>query len=602
MNIITLWHRGVKQINRLLELIARPVKKSPRFFAMMSLLGMTTPLAFIAMTRAHIFTITIFICLQSIVEAYLICTLLSLLRPYRLKKVVKISLFVLWALIAGLEIGSIAMTGEPITTDSAALILETTFSESSGFLMQYFRWSTLIALLAYCAVLIAVYVLLPRLMHRMCSPRINNIIATSLLPILLLCGIERLAEECRIVSIQSFDELIQWVSQSPDGNTNLMRIVQLRFADPILKWAYIYKDHSLQSAEISVWERTQQEAMSTKCEGNSANNFNIVMIIGESMIRNHSSLYGYYLPTNPRLSAERDKKNLVVFTNIFTTANYTTPSIRNMMNLNDLSVGENWSNSVYFPLLLKWGGWSVYHYDNQTITQTSDTGIARMFYADINTYITYDAVSDSIFAHDGEYVDYVERKLKPREKKGKRFVIYHLTGQHFPASERYTGPGRFSADDITVDRPWLNNERRNAIAQYDSAMAYNDSIVGAIIDQRNDNLPTILFYFSDHGEDCWDMAPLEARNKQMPSDKAWLDRQFHIPFMVWMSDSFFEQYPEIAKRINEASQRKGMLDNFGQLVLGISGINTPYYRPTRDISNPRYTPRPLVTVSGYHLD
>lgn len=179
MNITTLWHKGVKQINRLLELIARPVKKSPRFFAMMSLLGMTTPLAFIAMTRVHIFTITIFTCLQSIVEAYLMCALLTLLQPHRLKKVVKISLFVVWALIAGLEIGSIAMTREPITTDSVALIMETTFSESSGFLMQYFRWSTLIALLAYCAALIAVYVLLPRLMHRMRSTRLNNITASN---------------------------------------------------------------------------------------------------------------------------------------------------------------------------------------------------------------------------------------------------------------------------------------------------------------------------------------------------------------------------------------------------------------------------------------
>jgi heptose-I-phosphate ethanolaminephosphotransferase len=139
------------------------------------------------------------------------------------------------------------------------------------------------------------------------------------------------------------------------------------------------------------------------------------------------------------------------------------------------------------------------------------------------------------------------------------------------------------------------------VAEFDNAMAYNDSVVGAIIDQRSDG-PTILFYFSDHGEDCWDLAPMEARNKQMPEDKSWLDRQYHVPFMVWMSDSFMAQYPDLAQRIRRAATRKGMLDNFGQFVLGISGIRTQYYRPTRDISSQQYQPKKRTTINGYELD
>ncbi|MGM9842584.1 MAG: sulfatase-like hydrolase/transferase, partial [Candidatus Limisoma sp.] len=47
----------------------------------------------------------------------------------------------------------------------------------------------------------------------------------------------------------------------------------------------------------------------------------IVLIVGESFNRHHSNLYGYRLNTQPRLKAEADSGNLLVFTNC------TTPSL-----------------------------------------------------------------------------------------------------------------------------------------------------------------------------------------------------------------------------------------------------------------------------------
>ena len=174
-------------------------------------------------------------------------------------------------------------------------------------------------------------------------------------------------------------------------------------------------------------------------------------------------------------------------------------------------------------------------------------------------------------------------------------------GQHFPASARFPGAGKFTADDIVSDKPWMNPERRQEVADYDNATLYNDSVVGAIIDRWRDS-PSVAIYLSDHGEDIWDLAPMEARNKQMPDDPEWIDRQYHIPFFVWMSDSFRELYPEISERIAGAKNRSGSLDNLGQMIVGICGISTPYYKPERDMTSPRFVPVKRVSVDGNPLD
>ncbi len=233
------------------------------------------------------------------------------------------------------------------------------------------------------------------------------------------------------------------------------------------------------------WLRLQQQTLDTPSTPADTAKFNLVLVIGESFIKAHSQLYGYYLPTNPRLKAESDSGRLITFSNVTTTDNFTTPALRNMMNLNDLSKGEQWYEGIYFPLVLKKAGYDVYHYDNQTIDITADRGLSRMFYSPLIREKVYSAISDSLFTYDGDFVDYISSRYAPLETKNPRLVIYHLKGQHFPASQRYPGRGKFTAEDITVKRPWLNAERRAEVAEYDNATLYNDSVVTLITSRFN---------------------------------------------------------------------------------------------------------------------
>ncbi|MDE6130115.1 MAG: phosphoethanolamine transferase, partial [Muribaculaceae bacterium] len=382
------------------------------------------------------------------------------------------------------------------------------------------------------------------------------------------------------------------------GRTDLTLPMQLNLADPLFKTIDIYTEYRQIFKDIDHWTALQPEALERPLEAAPDRDFNIVVVIGESFIRSHCGLYGYALPVNPLLGKELEAGRLAVFSDMATPANLTTEAMRNIMNLNDVASGEKWHESVYFPALLKKAGWNVYHYDNQTVGRTSDSGISRVFYSDFNMEYTLDGVSDSLFQFDGPYVRYVADRLKQR-KPGKSLVIYHLLGQHFPAFARYEGKPVFSADDIHA--PGLDRQQRQLVADYDNATLYNDREVSEIIDQWRDT-PTVLFYFSDHGEDLPDLGTVGGRVSANPSDRAWVERQYHIPFMVWMSDSFSDANAELAAAVREASTRPGMLDKLGYMILGLAGVQSEYYLPERDMFSSQYSPEPRLTIGGFSCD
>lgn len=563
---------------------------------------MVTPLCVTLLTGHRILRLIFSGASQSIAIAYIICALLTLIRCQFAKRIVKAIILGLLAVTAVTEIGAVTMTGEPVTSDSMALMLETDTDEASGFFKQYFSFKVIIILTVLLGGITGLVMAVPLMLKKL-NRETKCKLTTLAVPALIVTaifGVFKLCTLSRVVFFNDHTQLLTWVSYAPDEHS-IMKITEFKLAHPLTKGIYLYKDYTLQNANIATWEKNQRAALSSPLYVTGDNDFNLVFIIGESFIRSHSSLYGYYLQTNPILETERYAGRLIVFTDMKSAANYTTPSLRNLLNLNDLSSRGGWEEGVYFPLLLKKAGWSVYHYDNQTISPHYDGGIARMIYAPVNMEFTYDGISDSLFRYDGTYVDYIARTLLPKAKGKKKAVFYHLMGQHFPADERFPGQPRFIASDITTDRPWLTDRRRAEVASYDSATFYNDSVTGAIINYWR-NSQTMIFYFSDHGEDCWDIAPASARNKQMPDDPTWIERQYSVPFLVWMSDSMMEKHPEIVARINNAASRPGSLDNLGQAILGICGIISPYYNMERDITSDHYTPLPRVSAAGYSLE
>lgn len=318
---------------------------------------------------------------------------------------------------------------------------------------------------------------------------------------------------------------------------------------------------------------------------------NVVMILGESFSKHHSSLYGYYLPTNPKLSEKEKSGNLFVFNDVISSYNLTSFVIRNLFSVNSIMDRENWSEFPAFPILFKNAGYRVYFWDNQRTfgkADVSDFSIASYLFNDSVSKASYTAYNDQVFQYDGDLINDFWNRVKLSGDKN--LLIFHLMGQHTMPDKRYPQTKEFERimiDDIKRDD--LDDRRKKLVAQYDNATIYNDKVVCDIIDKFSD-MDAVILYFSDHGEEIYDFRDRYGRTQEKEKTSEMLRAQYEIPFMIWCSDLFIKRHQEMAQTIKSAIKKPFMNDNVCQILMGLVGMKTHYYHPERDLISPQYRP------------
>ncbi len=590
------------KIRNILRCFFAPVAENPLFFiaiVVFSIACVVTEAIAIGNFRKWI---TAYVVMQSSLWTYMLSWVV-----YRWDKVwLKAVITSLWGLAALVEVVHYALIEHPVDVQSVSLMLDTNPREVEGFFKQFFTpWviaGTVAGLLAVAAVSVAVG--LSKLKITKGITGLSLITAT-----IMAGGIWRIVHIAPMLTIDNVDDFTVWISQDP-GHPQLANFLQMDYADPVTKSAYITKAVSLERAVFRQWASLQptlfaEEDMVVPAAGHGG--LQLVVIIGESFIKSHSSLYGYHLAVNPQLEQERADSALVVFRDMITAGNFTNMSIENMMSLNRLNSSDSshrdWWRSVYFPLLFKKAGWEVYLFTNQYDPQSRSSDLGRMFFDPFVVEHCYDAYNKSQQPYDGDFVKAVvaENSLGDSSMDADRLTVWHLKGQHFPARNCFPDDSalvRFTIEDIPDDKPWLDDDKRQQVADYANATLYNDSIVASIIDLYR-GTDAVVVYFSDHGEEMWDTAPAGNRNKQRPDDAEWMQRQFDIPFVVWMSPSFRSRYPDVAGRIRAAADRPGSLDGLGQMMLDISGIRSKHVRPDESVISDSYRPCERISAQGY---
>jgi heptose-I-phosphate ethanolaminephosphotransferase len=335
---------------------------------------------------------------------------------------------------------------------------------------------------------------------------------------------------------------------------------------------------------------------------------NVILIIGESYIKHHAQLYGYPLPTTPRLMNEKNKGNLYVFNNVVTPYNYTTYVIKNALCCNSIANDESWYNTPFVPTIFKRSGMKVDNWDNQ---RTNSSKIISIWDFTLNSFlfnnticdISYDRTAPHAFKYDDQLVsDYARSKNKDVGKYN--FIIFHLMGQHIDAKDRYPHDkfSRFSAKDIRNNAPYMTESKKQDIANYDNATYYNDYVVNHIIDlYREKN--TVVVYFSDHGEEVYDYRDSKGRVEAVPGqEKEWLRYQFEVPFVIWCSDKYKALHPDVVRRIKASLNRPFMTDNTCHLLFDLAGLKTSYYRPERDLISPKFKPSKRIVQNNIDFD
>lgn len=347
--------------------------------------------------------------------------------------------------------------------------------------------------------------------------------------------------------------------------------------------------NSIETACINIKE---YNIISQKLDNNSINIVsneaeikNIVLIIGESTTRNHMSLYNYKIDTNPLLKKLESNENLYKFTDTISPHAQTILSLKKVLTFYNHDLVNEWYNYNNIISIMKKAGYKTFWFSNQESSGVYGNVTAAL--GGKSDIILFNRLSDSSSKEIDAFYDeeIVDKSFKYIEKKSnKNFIIYHLMGTHAKYSKRY--PKNFEI--------FQNNNK--IISQYDNAVLYNDYVVNKIISKFKDE-EVIILYISDHGEEVYDFRDFSGHAENKPSRY-----MVEIPFLIYVSDKFKENYPEIILKIKNSLDRPYMTDDLIHTILDISKIETIEYDETRSVINDNFNLSRKRIFSGKDYD
>lgn len=314
----------------------------------------------------------------------------------------------------------------------------------------------------------------------------------------------------------------------------------------------------------------------------------VILIVGESASRNHCSLYGYQLATNPCLSRIAD--SLVIFSNATGSSTLTAKNMKRILTfLSDGDDDAHWSRSPMLFALMKRAGYSTAWFSNQEQTgMWSNPTPAMVKDADEVAFAGGISSDDAtMMKHDEILLPYVRKFLDSHT--GPLFMGIHLMGSHTEYRKRYPQTyARFTADSIAkIPRGFsLSAKHAATVARYDNSILYSDFVVSRIMSYvASRERPTAVIYFSDHGENVYDND-----DKFRGRDIDHVD----VPFIIYANARFREQCSGLYSRLERCATRLFSTADICHLVCSLTGTRYSFYRDSLDVSSDAFVENPVI--------
>lgn len=333
----------------------------------------------------------------------------------------------------------------------------------------------------------------------------------------------------------------------------------------------------------------------------------VVLIIGESHIKSHSSLYGYGKPTNPHMERLRAAGQLFVFSNAIAPSNSTHEVLQEMLSVTSVTDSLRWSQVTLFPAVFKAAGWNVVLCSNQFNDQPSaslcDVAITGVINAPEVSSACFTTRNHSTFPFDGEMIDsFITHRRIGLLSARPTLSVVHLMGQHIRYSSRYPEAfARFTAAHY-ADRTGLSERQKSDVAAYDNATLYNDLQLYRLMESYKDD-DAVVVYVGDHGDEVHDYRNHVGRAHDLRAYGAPAYHQQHdVPLLIYTTTRYRHLHPERVAEIKAALHRPMMTDDLCQLLFHLGQVHTAWYDSTRCVASPHYQPRPRILLSGDNYD
>ena len=335
-----------------------------------------------------------------------------------------------------------------------------------------------------------------------------------------------------------------------------------------------------------------------------------VMVVGETARTHNFSLYGYPRNTNPLLSKTPGIK---AFPNVTTQSNTTHKSVPMLLSAASAEDFERLFHEKGILAAFKEAGFHTVFISNQLPNHSFIDFLGEQ--ADEHYFLKKEDASQGNH-YDEDLLQKLDEILPLADASSsahyhyryrKLFVVLHSYGSHFNYQERYPRSfAYFKPDSRSEAKP---ENRRDLLNAYDNTIRYTDYILHGIIErlQKWEGIQTktdgvygqpisAMLYTSDHGENIFD----DERSLFLHAAPKASDYELHVPFIIWTSDGFSKQYPDILKALgeNRSKQVQSSLSAF-HTMLGIGGIQTRYRLDEYSVASGKYHPTELLYLDDH---
>ena len=335
-----------------------------------------------------------------------------------------------------------------------------------------------------------------------------------------------------------------------------------------------------------------------------------VMVVGETARAHNFSLYGYPRNTNPLLSKTPGIK---AFPNATTQSNTTHKSVPMLLSAASAEDFERLFHEKGILAAFKEAGFHTVFISNQLPNHSFIDFLGEQ--ADEHYFLKKEDASQGNH-YDEDLLQKLDEILPLADASSsahyhyryrKLFVVLHSYGSHFNYQERYPRSfAYFKPDSRSEAKP---ENRRDLLNAYDNTIRYTDYILHGIIErlQKWEGIQTktdgvygqpisAMLYTSDHGENIFD----DERCLFLHAAPKASDYELHVPFIIWTSDGFSKQYPDILKALgeNRSKQVQSSLSAF-HTMLGIGGIQTRYRLDEYSVASGKYHPTKLLYLDDH---
>ena len=335
-----------------------------------------------------------------------------------------------------------------------------------------------------------------------------------------------------------------------------------------------------------------------------------VMVVGETARAHNFSLYGYPRNTNPLLSKTPGIK---AFPNVTTQSNTTHKSVPMLLSAASAEDFERLFHEKGILAAFKEAGFHTVFISNQLPNHSFIDFLGEQ--ADEHYFLKKeDALQGNHY--DEDLLQKLDEILPKADASSsahyhyryrKLFVVLHSYGSHFNYQERYPRSfAYFKPDSRSEAKP---ENRRDLLNAYDNTIRYTDYILHGIIERLQkwegvqtktdgvyDQPTSAMLYTSDHGENIFD----DDRHLFLHAAPKASDYELHVPFIIWTSEGFSKQYPDILKALgeNRTKQVQSSLSAF-HTMLGIGGIQTHYRQDEYSVASDKYHPLKLLYLDDH---